>query len=354
MQRALIFTIGILALVQSHAGPTFSTIQPDSRLLPVRRQIEAAINKESAASISIAVLHEGRIVWVEAFGWSNRERRIPATPSTTYPIGSIAKPFTSTGLMVLAQRGLVHLDHAANEYLHHARIEGRAADANLATLRLILQHRAGLAEQNRFYVEGETRKRPSLDETIGRYAIVAQPPDLEHRYSNLGYGIIERVIEEASDQPFARFMAREVFEPLDLKSTRVGPNSQTDATLYGPNLQPIAHYDFDNRGAGFMYSAALDVARFGASHLKERLDGQRAILADAWIERMVTDNRSTGTVNGFWGLDWFYGLGWGGREESEFGHRWYGHEGGAPGVSSILQQQLKSQIQMRRVRRQSA
>jgi CubicO group peptidase (beta-lactamase class C family) len=44
------------------------------------------------------------------------QRRIPAAPTTSYSIGSVAKPFTSTGPMVLAQRGvgLVLLDHLSD------------------------------------------------------------------------------------------------------------------------------------------------------------------------------------------------------------------------------------------------
>jgi CubicO group peptidase (beta-lactamase class C family) len=57
--------------------------------------------ERNVPSVAVAVARDGRIVWEEGFGWADRERRIPATPHTTYSIASVSKPFTATGLMVL-------------------------------------------------------------------------------------------------------------------------------------------------------------------------------------------------------------------------------------------------------------
>jgi len=54
------------------------------------------------------------------------------------------------------------------------------------------------------------------------------------------------------------------------------------------------------------------------------------------IDLMIRDRRSTGSASGVFGLDWWYGLGWGGRSASDVSYDWYGHEGGMPGASAIL------------------
>lgn len=71
-------------------------------------------------------------------------------------------------------------------------------------------------------------------------------------------------------------------------------------------------------------------------HLKACLPDQTPVLSDASIDQMVSDNHTTGAPGGYYGTDWFYGLGWGGRHASQYGPRWYGHEGGMPGVSAQL------------------
>jgi Beta-lactamase len=70
--------------------------QCDSTQLPTRFAEAASSARERATkgelpSIEIAVAQNGRIVCEEAFGWADREKRIPATPNTVYAAGSIAK-----------------------------------------------------------------------------------------------------------------------------------------------------------------------------------------------------------------------------------------------------------------------
>lgn len=333
----MVFLTACAAQADEQPSSASATILPaDARLQALRRQIADAVADASPMSISIAVAHRGELVWQEAFGWADLAGRIRATPATSYPIASVSKPFTATGLLVLVERGLVDLKRPANDYLGIGKIAGQAADARSATLRLILQHRAGLAEENRYYFDFDRKVRPPLDETIARYAVIVRRPDEQHDYSNLGYGVVERVIELRSGKSFAEFMRSEVFLPLGLSDTSVGPTRATAATLYGPGNAALPRYDFDARGSGTLHSTARDVVRFGMFHLKERVPGQRAILDDAAIDTMLADRQSSGSATSFWGPDWFYALGWGGREETEHGHLWYGHEGGSPGISAIL------------------
>jgi Beta-lactamase len=70
--------------------------QCDSTQLPTRFAEVASSARERATkgelpSIAIAVAQNGRIVCEEAFGWADREKKIPATPNTVYAAGSIAK-----------------------------------------------------------------------------------------------------------------------------------------------------------------------------------------------------------------------------------------------------------------------
>lgn len=315
------------------------TAQADARFSGVRLRIQEAVRNGSVASLAVAVAVGGRIVWEEAFGWADRERRIPATPHTRYAVASVAKPFTATGLMILAERGSVNLNHPANQYLGPGKITGYAGPASAATLKLILQHRAGLPAHGQFFYADENYAPPGMDETIRRYAILVNPPGERYTYSNLGYGILAYITARVSARAYPEFMRREVFAPLGLTRTSVeiAPRLSSEAArLYAADGTPIPYYIFDEWGSGRVFSTARDVVRFGMFHLKERLSDQRPILRDETIDLMVRDNHTTGTPGGFYGTDWFYGLGWGGRERSQYGYRWYGHEGGMPGVSAQL------------------
>lgn len=95
----------------------------------------------------------------------------------------------------------------------------------------------------------------------------------------------------------------------------------------------IPPYDFDSRGSGTIHSCAHDLVRFGMFHLKEHLPDQTPILQDSTIDRMVLERRSTGEPKGFYGPEWFCGLGLCGREKTRYDYYWYGHDGRMPGAS---------------------
>ena len=75
------------------------------------------MKKHKITGVSIAVVDDGKLVWSEGFGYSNKEERVVATPHTIYRIGSITKVFTATAIMQLVERGLLDLDQPVAEYL---------------------------------------------------------------------------------------------------------------------------------------------------------------------------------------------------------------------------------------------
>ena len=305
----------------------------DARFAPIRQKLQDAAAKDEFASISVAVAIDGRIVWEEAFGYANRESKVRATPQTQYAIASITKPVTATAIMKLVDDGKIDLSQPVVDILGPASIRAHADDASRVTVRSLLNHRSGMAEHNRYYFPGETR--PPLDEILRRYAIVAYPVGQKYRYSNIGYAVLESIIERTSGQSYATFLRDSLFTPLRMQRTTVGPSSNA-ATLYDPDKNSIAPYDFASRGAGYVFSTPHDVVRFGLMHLGQPLSDQRAVLTEPTRRAMLTDRKTTGSATGRYGLDWYCGLGICGRDESEYGYAWYGHDGGMPGASARM------------------
>jgi CubicO group peptidase (beta-lactamase class C family) len=76
----------------------------DDLFADVRRKIQREMAESGMLSFAVAVARNGEIVWKEAFGWADLQRRIPATVHTMYSLASVSKPITATGLMVLLER----------------------------------------------------------------------------------------------------------------------------------------------------------------------------------------------------------------------------------------------------------
>lgn len=303
----------------------------DDQFDRIRTLIQRQMTERQVPSVAVAVAREGRIVWEEAFGWADRENRIPATPHTLYSLASISKPVTATGLMILKERGLIDLDRPINDYLGAAKVNVRVGNPGDATVRRVANHTSGLPLHYQFFYQDEPYRVPSRDETILRYGNAVTAPGERYEYSNLGYGILDHVISRLSGKSYAEFMRTEVFVPLGLNHMSVDLNPELEkhqAVRYGTDGLPIPFYGFDHPGGSAVYSSAHDLVRFGMFHLKSRLPDQKAILTDQSIDDMQRSTAEAGIGQG-------YGIGWG-TSEYPGGRLSVSHGGGMGGVSTVL------------------
>jgi CubicO group peptidase (beta-lactamase class C family) len=321
----------LLACLTLSTGAAAQAAAGRDRWDGVRSTIREFMQKEGVAAISVAVAKDGKIIWEEGFGWANREKMIPATANTMFSMASISKPYTATGLMTLVKEGKVDLDRPANDYLGLGKITGLAGDASQATVRRVLNHTAGLPLHYQFFYQDKGYQPPSMDETIARYAILVTAPGEIFNYSNLGYGIIDHIIERVSGQSYADYMRNEVFLPLGLTHTSIGIGPGLEAYAaerYDSHQRPIPFYTFDHLGASAVYSSAHDLVRFGMFHLKDHLPDQRAILPDALLDQTKVPSDRVAFGSG-------YALGWG-IHKSDHGYPMVEHTGGMPGVNTTL------------------
>lgn len=299
-----------------------------------REYIRSQLVATSTPSIAVAVAHDGKIIWEQGFGWADRERRIVASEHTVYSLASISKPITATGLMVLAQRGLLDLDRPANDYLGTAKLRARVGNARDATVRLVANNTSGLPRHLNFFFADEPVRPPSMDETILRYGNLFTAPGEQYQYSNLGYGVLSYIIERVSGASYEQFMRQNVFVPLEMTRTSVGLTPELEeyaATRYGEDGRPVTPYDFDHPGASAVFASAHDLVRFGLFHLKAHLPDQRAILSDAMIDEMHRTTADAGKLD--YG-DTGYGIGF--MTSVNGGHKVVAHDGGMLGVTTQM------------------
>jgi CubicO group peptidase (beta-lactamase class C family) len=304
----------------------------------VRARIERLVADGEVPSMAVAVARDGEIIWEQGFGLADRERDIPATEHTPYPLASISKPLTATGLMILVERGLVNLDRPIDDYLGEIKLQARVGDAAEATVRRVASHTAGLPLHSQPFYDGEPHRPPPMDETIRRYGNLVTAPGERYQYSNLGYGLLGYVISRVSGQGYADFMREEVFAPLgmDHTSVHVGPGLEDgQAVKYTSEGTLVPPHDSDSPGAAAIYSSARDLIRFAMFHLKNGLPGQSAIISDAAIDEMQRPSPETGPTREWERAGSGYGIGWH-VGVTEDGLRAVYHAGGTLGVSTVL------------------
>lgn len=285
---------------------------------PVDAYLERETQRRHLPGISVAVVREGKPVYVKGFGYADLEHRVPATPDTVFRIASVTKMFVATALMMLVEEGKVALDEPVTKYLSDAPREWDGI-----TVRHLVTHTSGLAD----VWDVPQQSRPAvLDGAAIVKTLAAVPPPYKpgERYEyNHGATLVGVVVERVSGKPFAQFLKERVFDPLGMKSTRVDdPRSVTpgrarnyawdDAAGTWMNVEPLP-WNISSLADGGVVSTAADLGKWDEALYGERLL-KRATLAEMWRPMRLSDGSETG-----------YGCGW--QVGTFRGHRWVGHFG---------------------------
>ncbi|MFC1556214.1 serine hydrolase domain-containing protein, partial [candidate division KSB1 bacterium] len=106
--------------------------------------VQAQIDFERIAGISMSVVHDQELIWSRGFGYSDIETKTPATPRTIYSICSISKLFTSVGMLQLRDRGLLRLDDPVKKHLSWFDIKQKYEHSPPITIEGLLTHSSGL------------------------------------------------------------------------------------------------------------------------------------------------------------------------------------------------------------------
>ena len=280
---------GILpASTQTTSGVNSSAGRPNKRDFgPVRNKILEEIARGAATGVAVAVVHNGKIVWEEGFGWANREAGVKATSRTPFNLASLTKPFTTTTLMTLVAEGKLSLDAPANNYLAKSKIVGTNGNADTATVRMLGAHVSGLPTMFAIYDRNEANLALSSDELLKEYGSLAFPPGSCYEYSNIGFAALSAIALNLAGVEFGTLLTQRVLTPLGLDDSFFGANSArvpTSALPYDSSGNLIPDYTTATPASGELYASAHDLAQFAMFNMKRR--DRARILNDHWIEEL--------------------------------------------------------------------
>lgn len=88
-----------------------------SSINAARNHLKTLIRERKIPGISIAVSKEGRIVWSEAFGYADLNKKIKAKTTTLFRVASVSKSFTAAGMMKLVENKKLNLHASVQQYV---------------------------------------------------------------------------------------------------------------------------------------------------------------------------------------------------------------------------------------------
>lgn len=178
--------------------------------------------------LSITIINNDSIEASEGFGVLEVGTNNKINNNSIFNACSISKFATTLLVLKLVDDGILNLDENVNDRLISWKVpENEFTQTKKVTLRRLLSHQAGFIDPDKSFSEyNPTQGIPTiLDLLEGRksyYPEVAEvkyEPGSDFQYSDLGFCIIEQLIEDTSKRPFKELMNELIFEPLNMKNS---------------------------------------------------------------------------------------------------------------------------------------
>jgi len=267
--------------------------------LAIRDTVQAVLLRaiaDSAFPGAYAVIGNSRGIIAE-FGAGRLDAADATRPSdrTVWDMASMSKLVSTTSAMIqLVASKRVVIDSPVVFYLP----SWKAAGAERITVKHLLTHSSGLPAGRPLYKEADT-------DTTARIIVYATSPvapvGSKYVYSDLGFILLGRLVQQVTGQPLDQYVAQHVFGPLKMSDTRYLPPASWVSRIAPTEIDPWrgrhirgeVHDENASRLGGVaghagLFSSARDIARFAEMYLSGgMIDGKR-IFETATLNQFIT------------------------------------------------------------------
>ncbi|WP_111641198.1 serine hydrolase domain-containing protein [Marinimicrobium alkaliphilum] len=324
--------------------------------------LQSYVDDHKTGSVAALVAKDGKVVYADAFGWRDRENRVPASLDDYYVLFSQTKAVTTVAFMTLVEQGLVDIHDPVADYfpgisdqvLVHINDDGSYETRPVAspmTFAHLMAHTSGLyaglagearradtdgsgaplgfgGQEPEFQISGQRTgggnfAAPFLEDEM--LVMAGYPlgfdPGTQWNY-HVSTNMLGYLVERISGQPLRDYVRETILDPLGMDQTDwfyapealerfVRPYSAVDGELVpGSTVYikgAVSSEQTYAEGAIGLNGPIEDYAKFAQMLLnKGTFNGQRILQPDT-VERMTTINRLPGAEEGE--EDFRFGLG---------------------------------------------
>jgi CubicO group peptidase (beta-lactamase class C family) len=279
--------------------------------------LEEQMRRLNTPGAAWAIVEGEQVVHWRGFGQARPGGEAPS-PQTPFFIGSLTKSFTALAVMQLVEAGRVELDAPVQRYLPWFQIADPAASAQI-TVRHLLNQTSGLPLLPSEVALADFDDRPDAIERQVRALAglkITRPVGTQWGYSNFNYNILGLIVETVSAEPYADFIQKHIFNPLEMRHSYA---SKKEARQNGlavghrhwfsfPFPTPDMPVPCGSLPSGQLISCAEDLAHYLIACLNGGRYGDKQILSEAGIDELhhgVKDCTMFGITTGKYGMGWF-------------------------------------------------
>jgi CubicO group peptidase (beta-lactamase class C family) len=327
---------GVALCISTSDGRIFAGNSLAEEIAPPEREAMASVATDfmkefDVPGLSLAIAHEGRMVYQEPFGVGTRRSGGNLTTSNLLRIASVTKPITSVGVFTLIEKGQIGLNDKV--FGKHGILGTRYGTPPYKqyvediTIDHLLTHTAGgwdKGNDDPMFANPEMDQPRLISWTLDNKPL-SNSPGTQWAYSNFGYCVLGRVIEQITQKSYRDYIGEAVLTPCGITDMTISGNTAEqrapdEVTYYGQNGENPYGMNIarmDSHG-GWLANPA-DLVRF-ATHVDGSANTAN-ILKLATIRQMTTN--CDANTN--------YARGW---MVNSLGNWW--HNGSLPGTTAIM------------------
>jgi D-alanyl-D-alanine carboxypeptidase len=197
-------------------------------LVEFEAKLATLVKENRVAGAAASVVYRDKLVWSGGAGFADVASARRAEPDTVYRIASITKTVTATAIMQLRDAGKLDLDDTAVQWLPELAASGSGQPIGRVTIRRLLSHESGLMGDppGSEWANKEPRYAGVAAVTLARAdeIFVAIGPNLQPKYSNLGYQLLGEIVRRASGyDDYPGYVHEQILAPLGMADSAFDP-----------------------------------------------------------------------------------------------------------------------------------
>ncbi len=285
--RRFVVMVVWLALLTACGTPASSSHQPTPTATAPIVAPEAAAADDYLSKLAddgmfrgaVLLARDGVVLLRKGYGLADEARSIANTPQTRFRIGSITKSFTAMAILLLQERGKLHVRDHICRYVPDC-----PQDWQPITIEQLLTHTSGIPDYFSAPEAASFAGKPATPEQlVARFKQqpLLFPPGAQFSYSNSGYALVGYIIERVAGVPYGQFLEEQLFGPLQMRDSGYDTSRASlpqQATGYNSPHDPADYLDMSELyAAAGLYATVEDLERWDQAVQSKRLVSQEAL-----------------------------------------------------------------------------
>jgi CubicO group peptidase (beta-lactamase class C family) len=179
--------------------------------------IEKALSTFYTPGMSVGVVHQGKVIFLEGAGLGNIEKERRVNSQTYFRLASTSKAFTAAAIGILVDQGKLNWTDKVTQHLPGFQMQDAWVTREF-TIKDLLVHHSGLvggAGDSMIWPEPSGFSRAEVVNNL-RYLSPATSFRTEYAYSNVLYITAGEIVAAVSGMSYGDFIQQHIFEPLDM------------------------------------------------------------------------------------------------------------------------------------------